>query len=476
MAITRPTADQLTFRSSANGVQNLDYYLEAAERGGRTLGDLLSDLFDTSGQFANDAFQFRVNSSTRQLQVRVGTFTDPEDSWADLAGIFRPQGTFIANAAYSVMDIVGDGTDLWMVTSDIAISEIANLSDFQSSSKTFKILIGDAQGAAASYATQAEDARDLANTYQGQAQTYRNEAQSYASGTPSDGTSSALVLRNEAQTARDSILNNASFNAVANDLNLGASSNIVQIEPYLDEINTIINGVVTSSSPTRYNIDDINSVAANMQNITTVVGLDTRMADILTFESQITTVGNDLVGNNYIAAVAGVSQEITTIGTDLALNAASEIRKFNDGLSATIDDLTINGVARGAVYSDNTNPGVFDLEEGNNFVFDYADWPSHNGVLSFKNAHNAREMQPFTIAVKQSTAYNPGTNPAASLTFAGFGGAGYDFKYPNGVAPTLTATPQNADDIVTIGGYILNPDPDPANQTATIIIGHMVNV
>lgn len=474
MAITRPTADQLTFRSSVNGVQNLDDYLEEAERGGRRLGDLLSDLFDTSGQFANDAFQFRVNSTTRQLQVRVGTFTDPEASWADLAGIFRPQGLYIANAAYSVMDIVGDGTDLWLVTGDIAINEIANLSDFQTSSKTFKILIGDAQGAAASYATQAEDARDLANTYQGQALTYRNEAQAYASGTPGDGTSSALVLRNEAQTARDSILNNPQFNAVGNDLNLGASSNIVQIQPYLDEIDTIINGVVPNSSPARNNIDDINAVAANMQNITTVVGLDTRMGDILVFETQITAVGNDLVGNNYIAAVAGVAQEIDTIGTDLALGASSEIRKFNAGLAATIDDLTINGVARGSVFFDNSNPGVFDVEESNNFVFDYADWPSHNGVLVFKNAHNAREMQPFTIAVKQSTTYNPGSSYAASLTFVGFDGAGYDFKYPNGVAPTLTATSQNADDIITIGGYILNPHS--VNQTATIIIGHMVNV
>ena len=474
MAITRPTADQLTFRSSVNGVQNLDDYLEEAERGGRRLGDLLSDLFDTSGQFANDAFQFRVNSTTRQLQVRVGTFTDPEDSWADLAGIFRPQGLYIANVAYSTMDVVGDGTDLWLVTDNIAVNEIGNLADFQSSSKTFKILLGDALGAAASYVTQAEAARDLANTYQGQALTYRNEAQSYASGTPGDGTSSALTLRNEAQNARDSILNNASFNAVANDLNLGASSNIVQIQPHLNEIDTIINGVVTSSSPTRYNIDDINSVAANMQNITTVVGLDTRMANILTFESQITTVGNDIVGNNYIAAVAGVAQEIGTVGTDLALGASSEIRKFNDGLAATIDDLTINGVARGSVFLDSANPGVFDVEESNNFVFDYANWPSHNGVISFKNAHNAREMQPFSIAVKQSTTYNPGSSYGASLTFVGFGGAGYDFKYPNGVAPTLTATSQNADDIITIGGYVLNPDP--ANQTATIVIGHMVNV
>ena len=473
MAITRPTADQLSFRSSVNGVQNLDDYLEAAERGGRRLGDLLSDLFDSTGQFANDAFQFRVNSSTRQLQVRVGTFTDPEDSWADLAGIFRPQGTFIANAAYSTMDVVGDGTDLWLVKSDIAIDEIANLADFQSSSKTFKILIGDAQGAAASYATQAEDARDLANTYQGQALAYRDEAQSYASGSPTDGTSSALILRNEAQNARDSILNNSAFIAVGNDLNSGASSVLTAIEPYLDEINTLINGVVSSSSPTRYNIDDVNSVAANMQNITTVVGLDTRMADILAFESQITAVGNDLVGNNHIAAVAGASQQIITVGNDL-VSTNSQIAAFNDGLSATIDDLTINGVARGSVFYDNLNPGVFDLEESNNFVFDYAEWPSHNGVLQFKNAHNCREMQPFTIAIKQSTAYNPSSGTPAGLAFAGFGGAGYNFKYPNGVAPTLTATAQNADDIITIGGYVLSPNS--SNQSATIVIGHMVNV
>jgi len=473
MAITRPTADQLSFRSSVNGVQNLDDYREAAERGGRRLGDLLSDLFDNTGQFANDAFQFRVNSVTRQLQVRVGTFTDPEDSWADLAGIFRPQGLYINNAPYSTMDVVGDGTDLWLVTSDIAINEIANLADFQSSSKTFKILIGDAQGAAASYVTQAEDARDLANTYQGQALAYRNEAQSYASGSPADGSSSALILRNEAQNARDGILNNSAFNAVANDLNLGASSNIVQIQPYLDELDTLINGQITGSNPVRYNIDDVNSVAANMQNITTVVGLDARMADIVAFEPQITAVGNDLVGNNYVTAVAGVSQEIVTIATDLDLGASSVIRQFASGLSTTIDDLTINGVARGSVFYDNLNPGVFDLEESNNFVFDYAEWPSHNGVIEFKNAHNCREMQPFTIAIKQSAAYNPSSGTPASLTFVGFGGAGYNFKYPNGVAPTLT-TANNNTDIITIGGYVLSPDP--VNQTAAIIIGHMVNV
>lgn len=466
MALTRPTTDQVTFRSSKTGTQNLDAYLEAAERGTRTLGDLVGDLFDSSGQFANDAFQFRVNSSTRQLQVRVGTFTDPEDSWGDLAGIFRPQGQFIDNAAYSVMDVVGDGTDLWLVTDDIVINELANTSAFQASAKTFKILIGSASGATLAYKDDAEDARDLANTYQGQALGYRDEAQSYASGTPADGTSSALALRNEVETKRAQILDNSGVVAIGNDLNLGASSVLTQIEPYLGEINTLINGVVAGSSPSRVNIADVNSVAANMQNITTVVGLDARMGDILVFETQITNVGNDLAGNNYITAVAGVSQEVSTLGTDLALGTSSEIRKFNGGLDATINDLTIDGVARGSVYSDPSNLNVFDLEEGNNFVFDMANYPSHNGTINFKNAHNCRNMQPFTICVKQNASY---LSPTYSLSFGGFGGVNPSVLFPNGVGPALTT---DHTEVITIGGYVL--DPDPAGATATIVIGHMV--
>ena len=59
MPITRPTGDQLAFDSSANGVQVLDTYLENAELGGRSIGDLLADLFDNTGVFRSSVFQFR---------------------------------------------------------------------------------------------------------------------------------------------------------------------------------------------------------------------------------------------------------------------------------------------------------------------------------------------------------------------------------------------------------------------------------
>lgn len=44
--VTRPTGDQLRFESSKTGNHVLDDYLEAAEKGNRTLGDMLNDLFD----------------------------------------------------------------------------------------------------------------------------------------------------------------------------------------------------------------------------------------------------------------------------------------------------------------------------------------------------------------------------------------------------------------------------------------------
>lgn len=49
MAITRPVLEQVRFVSAQTGDHILDAYLEAAEKGGRTLADLMSDLFTEAG-------------------------------------------------------------------------------------------------------------------------------------------------------------------------------------------------------------------------------------------------------------------------------------------------------------------------------------------------------------------------------------------------------------------------------------------
>ena len=82
MSITRPTSDQVTFVSSSNGTTVLDTYLEACEKGGRSLPDLLDDLWTASGVL-DVPVAFRENPSVAgSLQYRVGTFVDANAGWA----------------------------------------------------------------------------------------------------------------------------------------------------------------------------------------------------------------------------------------------------------------------------------------------------------------------------------------------------------------------------------------------------------
>lgn len=91
----KPRADQLRFLSSANGEVIIDAYLEACEKGGRSLGDLLSDLFDNSGLFRSDIFEFREDpDNPGMLQFRVGDFFSPGGGWVTLT--YTDFSTFIA--------------------------------------------------------------------------------------------------------------------------------------------------------------------------------------------------------------------------------------------------------------------------------------------------------------------------------------------------------------------------------------------
>lgn len=97
MGITRPTGDQLAYNSSSNGVQVLDTYLETAELGGRSIGDLLADLFDSTGVFRSSLFQFREDpANVGHFQVRVGEFVGADTGWSTIT--FTNFATYVANA------------------------------------------------------------------------------------------------------------------------------------------------------------------------------------------------------------------------------------------------------------------------------------------------------------------------------------------------------------------------------------------
>lgn len=118
MAITSPTTEQLRFRSSQTGIHNLDAYLEATEKGGRTLHDLLDDIFDSNGDVDPNIFQFRVDPTTYALQVRNGVFTNPNAGWNNVpdGSFFNPTGQFQIGYNYEIHDLFNFSDSLYMVT------------------------------------------------------------------------------------------------------------------------------------------------------------------------------------------------------------------------------------------------------------------------------------------------------------------------------------------------------------------------
>ena len=86
MSDTQVTTDQVVFKSVSSGDTTLDTYLEACERGGRSLPSLMADLFDGSGNPIQDIKLRESPITPGQIQFRIGTFIDPNAGWADIPG------------------------------------------------------------------------------------------------------------------------------------------------------------------------------------------------------------------------------------------------------------------------------------------------------------------------------------------------------------------------------------------------------
>ncbi len=97
MAETRPIGEQLRFMSVKTGAHILDDYLEASEKGNRTLSDMLGDLFDSSGVFQSNLFQFREDpANAGTFQVRVGQFVGADTGWTTIT--FTDFAQYVADA------------------------------------------------------------------------------------------------------------------------------------------------------------------------------------------------------------------------------------------------------------------------------------------------------------------------------------------------------------------------------------------
>ena len=159
MAETRPTSEQLVLLSSKTGTHSLDTYLEASEKGSRTLYDLLDDVFDSSGKFRSDNFEFQIDDSTGKMQARVGYLSNPSASWTNIADFFQQKGAYATSTAYVRLDVVTDSNSVYVCT--VAHTSSTSTPD---ASKWNTIIDGAALNTATASATASASAASASET------------------------------------------------------------------------------------------------------------------------------------------------------------------------------------------------------------------------------------------------------------------------------------------------------------------------
>ena len=130
--------------------ENITRYINAAELGDKTIGELLSTIFDTNGTWSGPV-EMRLDSSAG-LQYRVGSYSDTTTGWVTLtslasikgadgttvgsigAPIMHSRADFIATSSQTVFTYAHESTDELLVYVNGVLKRSGASYDYQSSS------------------------------------------------------------------------------------------------------------------------------------------------------------------------------------------------------------------------------------------------------------------------------------------------------------------------------------------------------
>lgn len=344
---TRPRAERIRFVSEYTGEHVLDTYLEHAERGGRSLSDLMSDIFNSNGQFNADLFEFRTSNS--QLQIRVGIYSDPNTGWTDIQPVLRSGGVFATHTTYNQLEMVILGTKLYIVNADN--QSFATAEAFEASANTD--LLFDTAGVA-------DTAEQVATQKAAEAAQSAADALSYLTQITTavdafeDPTTGSLTLAQAAATSAtttkglidtiyaDIITIEGNINA-----NLTTSANqITSANNTLSSANTLLASVQSVANQNTTDIAAIQTAqqtnASQLASIqTSQTALDASATSISNTQTQLTTdvatnttnlasINSTLNDAGYLAVEAAISTSIATL--------YSNITDIND-LADDFDDI-----------------------------------------------------------------------------------------------------------------------------------------
>lgn len=457
MAITRPTGEQLRFRSANTGDHVLDTYLESAEIGGRALNDLLDDLFDpaNNGTFRTNNFEFRFDAATDKIQFRIGQFASGTAGWQDLTTFFNITGAYSSSTTYNNFDVVTvANNDVYIVHGLTSGTTFSTESAFTSSSNTEKLV--DVSGAqdwavktngivqSTDYSSKAYaiggtgvdngsgSAKDWAiktsgtvgNTSEYSAKYWATSANvvTVATGIANINTV-ATAIANVNTVATDianvntTATNIANVNTVAPKL--GAGQDVTVVATAITNVNAVATDIAnvntTAGSIGNVNIaaggiSNINTVAGSISNVNTVAGINAAVTGVNNISSAVTAVNNNATNINAVNAnstnintVAGISSNVTTVAGSISnVNTVANIASGTQTFAIT--------VVGGVFYVDGVSKPTLNLIRGFTYTFDQSDSSNSGHPLAFKNGSTA-----YTTGV---TVNGTAGNAGATVVFA----------------------------------------------------------
>ena len=311
MGITRPTGEQLRFRSQFTGDHVLDTYLEASEKGNRQLSDLLDDLFDSSGVFRAANFEFRFDEATDKIQFRVGNFANSTTGWTDLTTFFKITGTFNSSTTYNNFDLITLSTkDIYIVHGLSSGTTFADEAAVIASSNTDKLV-------------DVSEARDWAKKTDGIVSSTDYSAKAWAIGGTGVTNSATGGAAKEWATKTSGTVDGTNYSAKY----WATSTDVVTVSTNIASV-TSVASAISNVNTVSTNISNVNTTASSIANVNTVAAELGAGQDVTVVAANITNVGtvaSDIANVNTAAGsianvntVAGSITNVNTVGGSIA--------------------------------------------------------------------------------------------------------------------------------------------------------------
>lgn len=399
MAETLPTGEQIRFRSANTGDHVLDTYLESAEIGGRSLTDLLDDLFDPSnnGTFRANNFEFRFDPATDKLQFRVGQFASSTAGWSDLTTFFSIEGTFSTSTTYNNFDVVTlANKDVYIVHGLSSGTTFSSESNFISSANTEKLV-------------DVSNAQDWASKVNGIVDSTDYSSKAYAiGGTGVDTTTGSA--KDWATKTGSAVGNTSDFSAK----HYATTGNVASVATNMSDINDVAGKLTeitllgTSAVITDMGLLGTSANVTAMGHLGTSANV-TAMGHLGT-STNVTAMGHLGTSANVTAmGVLGTSTVVTDMGllgttsnvANMATLGASGVTTNMATISNNISNVntlatTLSGtqtfavtVAGGVFVIDGANKPALTLVRGFTYTFDVSDGSNSGHPLQFKNGSSS---------------------------------------------------------------------------------------